>query len=67
MPQTQDKVPVKVMVAYGDDHPNHPIKAITEQKMYDDSTRYKFLITDGPNHEATVVYDQDGKRIDNPL
>ena len=29
-PQTQDKVPVKVLVAYSEDHPNQVIKSITE-------------------------------------
>jgi hypothetical protein len=34
-PQTQEKVPVNVIVAYSEAYPNDTIKEITEQNMYD--------------------------------
>lgn len=67
MPVTQADVPVAVLVAYSEDHPNHPIKSITMQKMFNERTHYKFLITDAPNHEAEVVYDEDGKVVPNAM
>jgi hypothetical protein len=60
-PQTQDKVPVKVLVAYSEDHPNQVIKSITEQKMFDGHTRYAFVIADTKLVESTVMYGAEGK------
>ncbi len=66
-PQTQDKVPVNVIVAFGDAHPNDTIKSITEQKMFDGTTHYKFTIADAKNVEHTVAFTQDGKPVEHPL
>jgi hypothetical protein len=44
-PQTQDNVPVKVVLAFGDKWPNDTIKSITEQKMMDGKSQYTFVST----------------------
>ncbi|HVT79457.1 MAG TPA: hypothetical protein VHM90_02275 [Phycisphaerae bacterium] len=62
-PQTQDKVPVNVIVAYSEDHPNEVIKSITQSKMYDGKLRYTFLIADSKGVEKTVRYDAEGKKM----
>jgi hypothetical protein len=67
LPQTQDKVPVNVIVAFGDAYPNDTIKSITEQKMFDGTTQYKFTTSDRKNVEHTVAISQDGKTVANPL
>ena len=61
-PQTQDKVPVKVIVAYSEDHPMEMIQSITQQKMFDGHTRYSFVIAHTKtNAVKTVAYGADGK------
>lgn len=62
-PQTQDKVPVNVIVAYSEEHPNEVIKSIQEEKMFDGSTRYTFVINNGKTLDKTVSYTSDGKAI----
>ena len=66
-PQTQDKVPAEVIVAYSEDHPNedHPndvIKSISECKMFDGTTRYTIVATDKLNKDKIVTYTADGKK-----
>jgi hypothetical protein len=60
-PQTQDKVPVKALLAYSEDHPNQVIKSIAEQKMFDGHTRYAFVIADTKAVESIVAYGADGR------
>ena len=66
-PQTQDNVPVPVIVAYSEAHPNETIKSITEQKMFDGTTQYKLLIANPKNVEITVAFKADGTPVNNPL
>jgi len=61
-PQTQDKVPAEVIVAYSEDHPNDVIKSITECKMFDGTTRYTIVATDKLNKDKIVTYTADGKK-----
>lgn len=66
-PTTQEKVPVEVIVAYSEAHPNETIKDITEQKMYDGSTQYKLRIANAKNVEREVAFKADGSKAADPL
>ena len=62
-PQTQDKVPVKVIVAYSEDHPNEVIKSIQEEKLHNGATSYTFVISDGKTPDKVVCYNADGSKV----
>jgi len=66
-PQTQDNVPVPVIVAYSDAHPNEVIKSITEQKMFDGTIQYKLTVADSKNVEKTLAFKADGTPVANPM
>ena len=68
-PQTQDKVPVKVIVAFSDKYPNQTITSITEQKMFDGSKRYQIVMGGAktPNGEATATFTEDGDPVPSPM
>src|ERR1043165_3620450 len=65
-PQTQDKVPVKEIVAFSEAYPNDSITESSEQKMFDGSVHYKFAIKDSKGKERMAAFAADGKEIKNP-
>ena len=65
-PAEQAAVTVKVIVALSEAYPNDVIKEITEQRMYDGTTRYKFIIT-AKGQDHIVAFTPEGKPVENPI
>jgi len=66
-PQTQENVPVKVVIAFSQAYPNDTIKEIVEQKMFDGTVHYKFMTNNTKAGDRTVAFSQDGQEIKDPL
>ena len=66
-PQTQDKVPANVIVAFSEAWPNDVIKSINESKMFDGSVQYTFVSTNAklPTDRMTTIT-AGGKVLPNP-
>jgi len=64
-PQTQDQVPVKVIVAFSEKYPNQTISSITQEKMFDGSVRYQFVMAGAktPNGQATATFSDSGDEV----